>query len=66
MVPDRVKTTALAGFIVMALWQFFAVAADIGKQRVLMWALVLFVVVAGITWLVTGRSQRTDAPRSGR
>ncbi|WP_157083841.1 hypothetical protein [Millisia brevis] len=60
--PDRVKITALAGFVAMAFWQFFAVAADVGKQRILMWALLLFVISAGITWLVTGRRQRSDTP----
>lgn len=60
--PDRLRTTALAGFVAMAFWQFFAVAADVGKQRVLMWALLLFVIVSGITWLVTGRERRSGTP----
>lgn len=59
--PDRVRNTALAGFVAMALWQFFAVAADVGKQRILMWALVLLVIVSGVTWLVSGRGQRSDS-----
>lgn len=46
----------------MAFWQFFAVTADIGRQRILMWALLLLVVTSAITWFVTGRWRGSSAP----